>query len=56
MRIAVSAITAAGTGDTDGADAIFSLRPYLNHPGPGSTFPRERDFNTQTPEERLRSA
>ena len=57
-RIAVTAITAAGTDDTDGADAIFSLPAYyyFDYSGPGSTFPRERDFNTQTPEERLRPA
>src|SRR5947209_6783682 len=54
VRIAVSAITAAGADDADGADAIFNPCAYLNHSGPGSAFPRERDFDTQAPEERLR--
>jgi hypothetical protein len=54
VRIAVSAITAAGTDATDGAHAIFSPRAYFDHPGPGSTFPREGDVDPDTAEEGLR--
>ena len=54
MQIAVTAITAAGTDDTDGADAIFRVRAYLNHPATGATFTREGNFDPETAEEGLR--
>jgi hypothetical protein len=47
-------IAVGSTDDADGADAIFSLPAYFDHSGPGSTFPRERDFDSDTAEERLR--
>ena len=53
--IAARAISAGSTDDADGTDGVFGPRTYRDHSGPQSAFTRERDLDTERPQERLRS-
>jgi hypothetical protein len=53
--IAARAISAASTDGADSTDATFRVRAYPDHSGPQPAFTRERDLDTQRPQERLRA-
>ena len=52
--IAARPIAAGSSDETDAADAIFGPRAHPNHPASGATLTRERDFDAESAEKRLR--
>jgi hypothetical protein len=46
--IASSPIALGGSDETGAADASFGLCAHPDHPAPGATFTRERDFDPDT--------
>jgi hypothetical protein len=52
--VASRPIAAGGSDETDAADAIFGPRAHPNHPASGATLTRERDFDPESAEKRLR--
>jgi len=47
-------ITAGSTDDANGADGMFAPCGHPDHSRPTPTFTRERDLDTERPQERLR--